>query len=151
MKSPAKILADIRNLDSSSMIINYWDDNNTIICDSILNDLSDKDIVIQLLYLFTRVFNDNDKYAKTYFIHRKCFINIKDQLPLENEHFLELIFQLAKGLYFDRNYAIANQYFNFLAYNKFDTQRFNDWWDSAAYADIREKKLDKNRYNSFNH
>jgi hypothetical protein len=135
---------DFKVAETDNQIISLWERHENRIKRLIpVDSVSDLKYFIGILELLTKAQNKKELYSSIYYIYKFYYKPINQKLihyKLDTENaVLELEFQLARGLHFNRKYSASKELFNDLAKKGFDIKRFDDWWDQSAFASSRDK------------
>ena len=128
----------LNNLTTDTQVLNYWDNRQTRILESLKTSDSEFEIATLVIHRLAKSLNDREKYSAVYNLYKIGFQPIESKLP-DSKTLNELRFELGRGLHHNRKYDHSKRLFNKLAATDFDTSRIDGWWNQTAFASIRDK------------
>jgi hypothetical protein len=129
---------DLNDLTTDAQVLNYWDNRQTRILESMQTSDSEFEIATQVIHRLAKSLNDREKYSAVYYLYKTGFQPIESKLPA-SKTLNELRFELGRGLHHNRKYDHSKRLFNELATTDFDTSRIDGWWNQTAFASTRDK------------
>lgn len=138
MSRISKIWNDLNDLTTDAQVLNYWDNRQTRILESLKTSDSDFEIAIQIIHRLAKSLNDRERYSAVYYLYKTGFQSIESKLP-DSKTLNEVKFELGRGLHHNRKYDHSKRLFNELAATDFDTSRIDGWWNQTAFASTRDK------------
>lgn len=137
MSKADKIWADLNGLTTDAQVLNYWDNRQTIILETLKSTASNSESATNVIHRLAKSLNDREKYSSVYYLYIVGFQPIEDKLAA-SETLNELKFELGRGLHHNRKYDHSKRLFNELASSGFDTSRIDGWWDQSVFASTRD-------------
>lgn len=133
-----KIWIDLNELTTDAQVLNYWDDRQTRILESLKATDSEFETANKIIYRLAKSLNDREKYSSIYYLYIAGYLPIEKKLP-QSDSLNELKYELGRGLHHNRKYDHSKKLFNELASTEFDINRIEDWWNQTAFASLRER------------
>ena len=133
-----KIWTDLKDLTTDAQVLNYWDNRQTRILETLKTTDSNFEMATNILHRLAKALNDREKYSAVYYLYKSGYQPLENKLTLSDQ-LNEVKYELGRGLHHNRKYDHSKRLFNELAYSDFDTSRIEGWWNQTAFASTRDR------------
>lgn len=133
-----KIWTDLKDLTTDTQVLNYWDNRQTRILETLKTADSNFETATNILHRLAKALNDREKYSAVYYLYKSGYQPIENKLT-PSDQLNEVKYELGRGLHHNRKYDHSKRLFNELASSDFDTNRIEGWWNQTAFASTRDR------------